>query len=146
MTHSRPWTRPMPVTTPPAANPPAHVAPPVAGPPPGAGDPPAVHAVCGELRELEERAAGVEQHADTLARGELAGGLVLVGRGLRAAARRPARLAPQILDQCARGALVVLELLGVHIDPSADVGHGVLATVAGLSDNHTIRYKEKASP
>src|SRR2546430_9617475 len=77
-------------------------------------------------RELQERTAGVEQHADTLARGELAGRLVLVGSGLRAAARRPARRAPQILDQGAHGALVVLELLGVHVDPGADAGHGYL--------------------
>src|SRR5207253_2389643 len=97
-----------------------------AGQHPGAGDLPAVHAMRGELRELQERAAGVEQHADTLARGELAGRLVLVGSGLRAAARRPARRAPQILDQGAHGALVVLELLGVHVDPGADAGHGYL--------------------
>jgi len=44
-----------------------------------AGDVPAVHAVGGELRELEERAPGVEQHPDSLARGELAGGPVPVG-------------------------------------------------------------------
>ncbi len=63
----------------------------------GAGDVAAVHAVRGQLRQLEERAAGIEQHADAFARQQLAGGLVLVGGGARAARGRARHLAPQLL-------------------------------------------------
>ena len=120
MTHSRPLTRPMPVTM------------------PGAGDVAAVQAVRGELRELQERAAGVQQHPDALARGQLAGRAVLVrGRACEPPRATRATSAPQIRDQRAHGALVVAELLECTIDPGEIAGHG-LATIAGLSDNHTI--------
>ena len=95
-----------------------------AGHEPRAGDVAAVHAVRGELRELEERAAGVEQHPDALPRRELSRGLVLVQRGLGAAAGRPADLAPEVLDQGAHGALVVLVLGRVRLNARGDTGHG----------------------
>ena len=100
----------------------------------------------GELRELEERAAGIEQHADALARAQFAGRLVLLAGGLRATLGDPADLAVQFRGQRAHGALVVAVFLGVRIDPRRKPGHGALAKVAGLSDNHTIMPKRKASP
>ena len=72
----------------------------------GAGDVAAVHAVGGELRELEKGAAGVEQHADALARRELARRLVLFRGGTRAAPGDARHLGMQIADQGTQRALV----------------------------------------
>src|SRR5439155_15194892 len=90
---------------------------------PGARDVPAVHAVRGELRELEEGTAGVEERPDALARAELAGRAVLLDRGLRAPARRAADFPAQILDQRAVEALVLPELLRMHVEAGRDSGH-----------------------
>jgi len=51
----------------------------------------------------------------------------------------------QSLDERAHGALVVAVLLGMQVDPGGETGHGRLAKVAGLSDNHTIMPAGKAS-
>src|SRR4029077_9717128 len=104
---------------------------------PGAGDIAAVHTVGGELRELEKRAAGIEQHPDALASGELAGCLVLVRGGPGAAAGEAGDLRVQAFDECAHGELVLAVFHGVQVDPGGETGHERLATVARVSDNHT---------
>src|SRR5580658_1606637 len=104
----------------------------------GAGNVPAVHPVRGQLGELEEGTAGVEQYPDALAGRQFAGRLVLVGGRLGAAFGDPAHLTAQLRGQGAHGPLVVAVVLRMHINPGDQTGHGVLATVAGLSDNHTI--------
>ena len=70
----------------------------------GRGDVAAIHVVRRELRQLEERRADIEQHADAVARQQLAALDVLVARGLAAAlldrgelgraGRRPRRASP----------------------------------------------------
>ena len=81
ITHSRPDTRPMPVMM------------------PARGDVVVVHAVRGELRQLEERAARIEQRAHALARQQLAARDVLRARGFAAALLDRRDLCAQVGDE-----------------------------------------------
>ena len=81
MTQSRPHTCPMPVTM------------------PAEGDVAAVHVVRGERRQLQERAAGIEQRGDAVAHQELAALGVARARLVAAAARRLGELVAQVIDR-----------------------------------------------
>ena len=87
----------------------------------------AVHAARGERRDLEERAAGVEEGLDALARQQLAARDVLRARGL-AAAGRGERLAPlQLGDERRHVRRVLAELRAAGIDARGDARHGAVA-------------------
>ena len=122
ITHSRPLTRPMPVTM------------------PAPGDVAAVHAVGGELRELEEGLPGVEQHVGCArATGSLPAALCFA-----VAARDPPRAAaaPASARRSATSARMARSLSRNSSEcddrRGCETGHARLATIAGLSDNHTI--------
>ena len=85
-----------------------------------------VHAVGGELVELEERRAGVEEGAHPVAGQELAARQVPLARALGPAelGRRHGRA--QIGDESAHGSRVLLERGGAGIGGGLDDGHGSL--------------------
>ena len=68
-----------------------------------------VEPVGGQRRDLEERAAVVEEHVDPLAREQLAAGHVPLPRALRAAEGRGAEPVPQLGDEGALGRVVRCE-------------------------------------
>jgi hypothetical protein len=94
-----------------------------AGDEPGRGHVAAVHAMGGELGELEEGGAGVEKVADPLARQQLAARQVLLPR--RRAATLLDRLdqGAQLRDQALVRGLVSAELLGTGLDRALQKGH-----------------------
>ena len=90
----------------------------------GGGDRSVVHAVRGQLRELEKRRAGIEQRADALARQQLAARDVLRATRLR---RRPARRAPtsalQVGDERRHRVAVLRERRVARVEFRFDDGH-----------------------
>jgi len=83
----------------------------------------AIHAVSGELRELEKRRAGIEESADALARQELAARqMPLARRGAAALADRGDPVA-QIGNRFAQRRGIAAERLGARIDGCLDDGH-----------------------
>src|SRR6185312_5049098 len=124
------------------ALPPAHPA--DAGDDAAAGDAAAVHAMSGELRELEEGAAGIEQHLDALPCRQLARGPVAAERGPRPPLGRARDLGLELDGELAHRRFVVAEFLRARIDTGGNAGHG-LVTMAGLSDNHTITPRRMTS-
>ena len=98
ITHSRPATRPMPVMS------------------PAAGASSVVQAEGGELREFEERRAGIEQPLDPLARQQLAAREMARARGRAATLGSLCHTGAQLLDQRQHGGAVGGEFraLGVH--------------------------------
>ncbi len=87
----------------------------------------AVQAVGGERRDLEKRAAGIEQGLDALARQQLAARHVLRACGLVAAGRRE-RLAPlQVGDERRHVRRVRAELGAAGIHARGDARHGAVA-------------------
>jgi hypothetical protein len=83
----------------------------------------AVHAVRGELPDLEERRAGVEQRAHPLARQELPAPDVLFARLVAAAQRRARDLLAQVLDQSAHALGVGAEFGRAGVELRLDDGH-----------------------
>ena len=83
-----------------------------------------VHAVRGELRQLQERRAGVEQPAHALARQQLAARQVALARPLVAALLDPLHHRVQVVDQRAHRGGVRLERRRTGIDRAGDDAHG----------------------
>ena len=107
--HSTPFTRPMPVMM------------------PGRRGLVLVHAERGELPELEERRARIEQPVDAVAREELAARDVLVARRLAAALGHLARLRAQVLDERSHRRRVGLELGRAGLDLGLEDVHQALS-------------------
>jgi hypothetical protein len=107
-----PWTRPMPAIM------------------PAAGASLVVHAVGGELADLEEGRARVEQAVDALARQELAARRMALARLGVAAERDLGRTGAQVVDLSLEGRGVAPELLRARVDSRLDRRHGSLFVVA----------------
>ena len=83
----------------------------------------AVHAVGGERRQLEKRAAGIEQQIDPLAGEQLSAGGMPRPRLLAAAAHRHVELFAQVSDQRLHGGGVARELGRARVDAGWEDGH-----------------------
>ena len=80
----------------------------------------------GELRQLEKGAAGVEEHPDALAGGELAGS-AMPAHGLgRSALGGTDDLSLELAGEVAHGRLIVAELLRAGVEAGGDAGHGLV--------------------
>ncbi len=84
---------------------------------------PAIHAVGGELADLQEGRARIEQRAHALARKQLAARGVLVPRRLVAASRDRGGLLLEVFDQAAHARGVGAEFLRARIELALDRGH-----------------------
>src|SRR5487761_309136 len=91
-----------------------------------ASDAAAVHAVGGELRQLEERAAGIQEYLDALAGGELARGTMTAHRLPRATLGRAAHFSLELGGEPAHGRLIVAIFLRAGIEPGRDAGLGLV--------------------
>jgi len=94
-----------------------------AGDDPGAGAGVVVHAVGGERRDLEERAALVEQLVDALAREQLAATDVALPGFLRAAEGGRCEPLLEVFDEFALGGVVLGERLAAGVDPTLECLH-----------------------
>jgi hypothetical protein len=103
----------------------------------------AVHAVRGELADLEERRAGIEQAAHPVARQELAAREVLLARLLVAAHRHPVGLLLQVGDQAAHALGVGAELLAARIELALDHQKGFASQRSSWSNRS---MPQKGSP
>ena len=103
---------------------------PDAGDDTGGRDVGVVHAVGGELGELEERRAGIEQGPYPFARQHLAAPGVTLARGLAAAQLVLLDLRPQILDQRLHRAGVGGELIRPGIYGGTQDGHRFTESLA----------------
>ena len=74
-----------------------------------------VHAVGGQRRELQERAAGIEQAVDAIPRQQLAAGDVAVAGFLRSAESGRGELVAQLRDE--REMLVAVGSPRCHVQP-----------------------------
>ena len=91
----------------------------------GAGGVVLVHVERGEWRHFEERGVGVEQHFDPVAWQQLAA-LQVLGAGRVAAALNDLQQPRvQVVDQCAHGGRVGLEIFSAGIELGSESGHGV---------------------
>ena len=82
-----------------------------------------VHAVGGQLRELEEGRAGIEQHLHAVARQQFAAGDVFGGRCRPAAGGNGRDLGEQVVDDGLHGGRVGLEIVAAGIELAVDVRH-----------------------
>ena len=82
-----------------------------------------IHAVRRQRRQLQERAAGIEQRGDAVAHQELAALGVAHPRLVGAAARRLGELVAQILDRAAHGLGIAREVGGLGVDVRKQNGH-----------------------
>jgi hypothetical protein len=83
----------------------------------------AVHAPGGELADLEERRAGIEQAAHALARQQLAPRDVLVARAALASHGDRGDLLPEVLHQAAHAPCIRAEFGRARVEPAADDRH-----------------------
>src|SRR5450631_4100545 len=84
----------------------------------------AVHAVCGECRELEECTARIKQRLHALARQELAAGYMLAARFLRAAATRTLNLRTQGCGEFCHARVIGAKAFAFRFDLRRQSGHG----------------------
>ncbi len=86
-----------------------------------------VHSARGQRRELEERAARVEQGLDAFARQQLAARDVFRARFLAAAQRGLRLAATQVVGERGHVRRVVAKLRAASVDARGDAGHGAVA-------------------
>ncbi len=84
-----------------------------------------VHPVRGELRQLEERRARIEQLRDPIARQQLAARQMLVARGLTAAEREPVDFLAQVGNERLERRGVRAEFVGTRVQLGFDDRHRV---------------------
>ena len=96
-----------------------------------------VHAVRGELADLEEGRAGVEQAVDALARQQLAAGDVALSRLGVAAEGDPRRLRAQVGHLRRQVRCVAPEIVGARVEARLDRGHVSPAFVRGAGQSLT---------
>src|SRR5450631_2086467 len=84
----------------------------------------AVHAVCGECRELEERTARIKQRQHSLARQELAAGRMLAARFFRAAATRTLNFRTQGCGKFCHARVIGAKAFASRFDLRRQAGHG----------------------
>jgi hypothetical protein len=97
----------------------------------GAGSLVAVHAGGGQRRQLEERAARVEQGVDAVAREQLAPRHVALARRRRAAQRGGLEPAPELVHEGALRRVVAGEVVAAGVRRAAqdrDLGGGVVSS------------------
>ncbi len=90
---------------------------------PGRGRVPAVHAVRGQRRKLEERAARVEQRLNALPRQQLAARGVLAPGVFPAAERCRFQLLAQVRRERGHALVIGAETIARRIDFGLDAGH-----------------------
>ena len=98
--------------------------PPDAGDDAGRGDVAVVHVPRGELRQLEERRAGIEQRAHALARQQLAAADVPGAGRLAAALLDDRDLGAEVGDERRHRVAVLRERRVARVEPGFDDGHG----------------------
>ena len=96
-----------------------------------------VHAEGGELADLEEGRAGVEQAVDALARQQLAARRVALPRLGVAAEGDLGGLGPQVVDLLLQRGGVAAEIVRARVDARGDRGHGSPAVVVALGRSLT---------
>ena len=106
------------------------------------GDRAVVHPVRGQLRELEERRAGIEQRAHALARQQLAAGDVLRARGLAAALLDLRHLGPEVGDQRRHRVAVLRERRVARVELGFDDGHGGLGAASAALERREPRGEQ----
>ena len=90
-----------------------------------------VHVPRRELRELQEWRAGIEQHADTLARQELAAPGVALARDVASALLDGGDLGAKVVDERAHRIAIFREGVATPVDERFDRGHRQDATGLG---------------
>ena len=105
-----------------------------------------VHAEGGELADLEERRARVEQAVDPLARQQLAARRMPLARLGVAAEGDRSGLGPQVVDLLLQEGGVAAEVLGARVDARLDRGHGSSAVVVALGRSLTAAATAPSGP